>query len=62
MFLSDKPWSSLLEFLWLYMVSTAVILFTVLVILVTKYFKMKTLKKVTVISILGENMAKDRRM
>jgi AbrB family looped-hinge helix DNA binding protein len=26
--------------------------------LVTKYFKIKTLKKVTVISILGDNMAK----
>ena len=31
---------------------------TVLGFLVTKYFKTKTLKKVTVISILDENMAK----
>ena len=30
----------------------------ILGILVTKYFKIKTLKKVTVISILGDNMAK----
>jgi AbrB family looped-hinge helix DNA binding protein len=33
-------------------------MFTVLGFLVTKYFKIKTLKKVTVISILGDNMAK----
>ena len=33
-------------------------MFTVLGFLATKYFKIKTLKKVTVISILDENMAK----
>jgi AbrB family looped-hinge helix DNA binding protein len=33
-------------------------MFTVLGFLVTKYFKIKTLKKVTVISILDEIMAK----
>ena len=33
-------------------------MFTVLGFLATKYFKIKTLKKVTVISILGDNMAK----
>ena len=58
MFLSTKPWSSLLECLWLYMISTAVINVHYSWFSCNQVFQERTLKKVTVTSILGENMAK----